>query len=709
MLNLLLIATAPLALPPLVVPDGLGVNLGFDAYQGSEVQRMLDSGFRIVRRDLFWHDVETKKGVYDFKRYDQLLQEFKSKGLVPIFILCYGNDLYEKGAPKTPQAQAAFTNFVLAALKHYQGDTIWWEMWNEPNGIYWQPGANADQYADLFLKVGKEARRAGYEVPFLGPALAGIDLPFLERCFQRGLHRYWSAVTVHPYRPMEPETVVRDYGRVRALMERYNARRPILGAEWGYSAAANGLGEERQADFFVRTYLTNLYADVPVTVWYNWRNNGTDPHETEHHFGVYGRNLEDKPVTRSLRKMLQELSGARFAGRLASRNAEDWFLLFKKHDKAKVVAWRSDQSQRKVRAPWGAIVALSGRPSYHSVDLSKWPRTGRGVPLPGALSLSGPDDLRRTLQSYPQQTRVSGAAAGSTWSASVPLTSLDRLSRFTDQSENLHRLRIDAPNALPTEVSAVHSNPLFITLLPSQGNQIEVELSSLRSVVVGRIHVSSGTQNRIIAVRITPQKRRVRVPGIPSDQPMKIRLLDEEGRVRWSAGPITQQRISWQGQQFIIEGKPDVPGNATLYETRLPSATPTGEQSGYQINFQFGNGWRYAMLRASTLPSLPGVPDRYVAWVYGDASGALLLARIEDTSGQTFQPEGIVIDWKGWRLVSFPLDGSTGGRWGGANDGRIRYPVKLSASLVIDNPGGKGVAGTIFVSNPTIFTQQNTP
>jgi hypothetical protein len=68
---------------------------------------------------------------------------------------------------------------------------------------------------------------------------------------------------------------------------------------------------------------------------------------------------------------------------------------------------------------------------------------------------------------------------------------------------------------------------------------------------------------------------------------------------------------------------------------------------------------------------------------------------------QTFQPDLGPIDWKGWRYVSAPLDGS-GGRWGGANDGVVHYPIRITTLALVDMPGGGGGKGTVTVARPVL-------
>ena len=51
-----------------------------------------------------------------------------------MFILDYGNRLYDHGqAPRSDSARAAFARFAAAAARHFRGQGVIWEIWNEPN------------------------------------------------------------------------------------------------------------------------------------------------------------------------------------------------------------------------------------------------------------------------------------------------------------------------------------------------------------------------------------------------------------------------------------------------------------------------------------------------------------------------------------------------------------------------------------------------
>jgi hypothetical protein len=90
-------------------------------------------------------------------------------------------------------------------------------------------------------------------------------------------------------------------------------------------------------------------------------------------------------------------------------------------------------------------------------------------------------------------------------------------------------------------------------------------------------------------------------------------------------------------------------------------------------------------------------------WVHGDGTGNTLRLRVVDATGQTFQPGGEVMRDKGWRYVTFSLDSSHAGHWGGANDGLVHYPLRWDSLLLIDSTHRKKTEGTVYVSVPSLI------
>src|SRR6185312_15918892 len=318
-------------MPDETVPSGLGVNIHFTEAPEREVRMIADAGFRWVRMDFAWNSIEREKGSYDFSHYDDLMASLSRHGIRPMFILDYGNDLYEQGAPRTAASRDAFCRFVAASVRHFEGRGIIWEMWNEPNGGFWKPRADVSQYIALAQQVGDTIRSTASQEYYVGPATSGFDWQFLKACFDSGLLDLFDAVTVHPYRDTAPDTVSADWLQLRALIAGHSNRRlPMYAGEWGYSEKYRGLDAERQGWYIAREYLSDLAAGVPLTIYYDWKDDGSSPTDPEHHFGTVYQDLKPKPAYLAIRHLVQKLRGFRCESVVQLPDRREHLLTFRK-------------------------------------------------------------------------------------------------------------------------------------------------------------------------------------------------------------------------------------------------------------------------------------------------------------------------------------------------------------------------------------------
>lgn len=305
--------------PSIPVPgDGadFGVNIHFTHQKPGELDMIRRAGFRWVRMDFHWGAVERERGKYNFSAYETLSADLEKSGLKALFILDYGNSLYDGGlSPHSDEGRAAFARWAAASAKHFAGKGYLWEIWNEPNIHFWKPKPDVTNYIALALATSKAIREAAPGEAIIGPATSQVDLKFIEPCFQAGLLAYWDAVTVHPYRQEAPGSVTNDYAKLRALIAKYvpaGREVPVLAAEWGYSAAWKNYDEAKQGERVTQYMTVNRAEKIPLSIWYDWKDDGTDPKEPEHHFGlVQHRHTGDasqpflpKPAYEAARKFL---------------------------------------------------------------------------------------------------------------------------------------------------------------------------------------------------------------------------------------------------------------------------------------------------------------------------------------------------------------------------------------------------------------------
>jgi len=361
--------------PHPTVPEAVGLNIHFADPQPGEMKMLAASGVRWVRMDFKWSDIERVKGQYDFSAHDRLLAALQPYKIHAIFILAYRNKFYDNGqSPHTDEGIEAFARWAAAGASHFKGRSILWEMYNEPNGSAWVPfiKGNVAPYIKLALTASKAIEQAAPGETIIGPALASIDLGWLEFCFKGGLLDYWSGVSVHPYRGAAPEAASADFLALSSLIGRYSKGRsiPIISGEWGYStntqtpgsAHATGWGgvtEETQGKYLARQWLANLASGIPLSIWYDWHDDGPDPSNYEHHMGIvhyaydgsHDPVYSPKPAYHAAQTLTTLLDGYRFNKRLSVGDSNDYALMFSRSAAVRLVVWTTAPAPHPVLIP----------------------------------------------------------------------------------------------------------------------------------------------------------------------------------------------------------------------------------------------------------------------------------------------------------------------------------------------------------------------
>ena len=371
------------------IPKGLGVNTHFTGKQ-IDIDMISDAGFNMVRTDLTWSSIESSKGVYDFKTtgYDSLTTELIKKGIRPYYILDYSNTLYEKNDRSivTEKGRKAFNGYVDEVTSRYKNKGIIWELWNEPNTDSW-PKPNVNDYSLLLKQTSKTIKENDPSGIVVAPALAGIteeSLMWLEELFKKDALDYVDAISVHPYRALEPESVTaetNDYQSLRELINKYSSKPiPIISGEWGY-ATANGwyglnLNEEQQAAYLVRMFLINKLNDIPISIWYDWKNDGDDPNDGEDNFGLRQENVDvPKLAYNAMNTFSYILSDYQLNERIDTKNPDDYILKFvNEEDEIVLVMWTikgNHEISIPIKKAKGEVLTMFGKnKEYYDSDIN---------------------------------------------------------------------------------------------------------------------------------------------------------------------------------------------------------------------------------------------------------------------------------------------------------------------------------------------------
>jgi len=354
--------------PEPVVPKPYGMQLKSHNKDEKNLDELQQLGIHIVRRGLLWHNIEKKKGEYDFSAYDELVNGVEKRGMVLLATLALNNEKLHPHV-KEPEGRKAFIAYVKATMEHYKGKPIIWEIWNEPNiATFWGKHGthNSKEYAAEYYGLVKalvpEMKKVDPDCLVVAGSVSGMwsaSWQWTEYIFDMGILKTgidgWSH---HPYSLPRPESHLEGYARLRQMFVKAGVPEdfPIVNSERGFSnkdlkSTNPGGGDENinygtegkaeslpdyHAWHLVRQYLTDMLAGVKFTIWYEWQGS-----EKEGFPIVQGKNRDKTPAYFACKVLIEQLDGYRLEKRLQVGAENDFVLSFKKGDAQKLVVWTS--------------------------------------------------------------------------------------------------------------------------------------------------------------------------------------------------------------------------------------------------------------------------------------------------------------------------------------------------------------------------------
>ncbi|MDO9002640.1 MAG: cellulase family glycosylhydrolase [Aquabacterium sp.] len=290
-----------------------------------QLDKARSAGITVIRTDVYWDKVESG-GKFNFDRYEKLASELSKRGMSALWILDYGHPEHGGKAPLTERDRAAFAEFARQAARHLKGkSTLGFEIWNEPNLAHYWPKPDPVAYATLLSEAMKAIREVQPAAVVVSAGLANTDEGYLLRMAESGKLAGVSAVSLHPYRKEGPESFATFVAPLQQVLQAHGVQAPLWDTEWGYSSFGDidakefGHGHDpralrQQGILVLRKVLTQLALDIPLHTIYDMTDDGDDPRNREHNFGLLTRDGADKPAMTGLRSLLTAQTGRVFKG-----------------------------------------------------------------------------------------------------------------------------------------------------------------------------------------------------------------------------------------------------------------------------------------------------------------------------------------------------------------------------------------------------------
>lgn len=242
-------------------------------------------GVKKIRLQAGWAKTEKKKGEYDWKWLDEIINFAVANDIEPWLETSYGNPIYEGGGGTgllnslmtSEEGYAAWDRWVEALANRYKDRVKEWEIWNEPDHPMQE--INPETIAALNIRTAEIIKKAQPDAKIAGLAFAShTDTVYLDRFLKYIADRdklplfHWISYHSYNYRPEG------SYPGVMSLKRVLNRYSPDLLLRQGENGAPSNYipsfaldkyywTEYSQAKYNLRRILGDLGRDIETSIF----------------------------------------------------------------------------------------------------------------------------------------------------------------------------------------------------------------------------------------------------------------------------------------------------------------------------------------------------------------------------------------------------------------------------------------------------------
>lgn len=250
-------------------------------------------GAKVYREDIYWSRVNPEPGVWEWARYDSLLDLYDRYNMELQGIYVYqprwiDQKFQENGSPEE------WGEFVRRVTERYRDRIHYMEVWNEPDILTFRD--KPALYIDILKNAYAEAKKVAPEMTILTGGFSGtVSTEHQARFVRRVLADAKGSYDVIAFH---------GHGSIDAYMPHMNALLAArtefdISAPWYANETAipsNWAGELGQGHTLFKKLLVSWANGAIGYTWYDLRNDGFDPKNAEHNYGLLTHDFYPKPA-----------------------------------------------------------------------------------------------------------------------------------------------------------------------------------------------------------------------------------------------------------------------------------------------------------------------------------------------------------------------------------------------------------------------------
>lgn len=338
------------------------------ADQRLEIQAAALCGVKAIREAFRWSRIQPEVDRCDYTFYDRIVDLCAQSGIevqptilsVPSWALNAGYKPLKEGGwsdARLPNTEA-FRGFLRKTAEHYRGKIHFYEIMNEPDLLIFA-NYSQNKYVELLKTAYETLKATAPEIKVFNGGIAGIDegkfntseLPWgISRPIIRDIlaskacdifayhgHGSWSS-----YPPM--------IRHIKKLLK----QNPLPWYANETAVSATGIGERAQAETLYKKLLYSWAEGASGYNWYDLRNDGFDPGNSEYNFGLITHDFKPKAAYLTYNMLATHFQGGRYEGEFHSGVGLHAYRFRAADDDLLLAFWQDDAN-----AP-DRLLALSG-------------------------------------------------------------------------------------------------------------------------------------------------------------------------------------------------------------------------------------------------------------------------------------------------------------------------------------------------------------
>ena len=265
-----------------------------------EYQLLDEIGAVWLLQTFYWENIEKEQGVFDFSWYDNFVNSAKENNKKVIAVMAYGTPWTgDKHRYISKENIHHFLNFLEVTVNRYKGKVDAWQIWNEPNFVFWK-GSNND-FFELSKQSAQRIRETDSDAFIIGGGILRAPRNFIKGMYNSGAFENIDAVSFHPY-SLNPYWAMKIYDDFLKIMDEINYKGEIWITEIGFPTGGwypTRVSMEKFPSYVIKTIVESIARGARTLMWYQFADNYSegdypDKMNSEDYFGLTYSNRTKK-------------------------------------------------------------------------------------------------------------------------------------------------------------------------------------------------------------------------------------------------------------------------------------------------------------------------------------------------------------------------------------------------------------------------------